>query len=132
MEKDSPAAQTEEDPFSAYRHKVILDQLGTAIRLEHVRFYARDLESNTYGLRADLRKMTQLKKLTFVVLGYHAQLLVNHRKCFQFARRMVLSLAALEASKVREAEEVRHYPQVEVCRLAIRNGGKFTLVELMF
>jgi len=131
MERGSPAAQTEEDPFSAYCHKLILDQLGTAIRLENGRFYARDLESNTYGLRADLRMMTQLK-ITFVVPGYHAQLLMNHRKYFQYARRMVSSLAALEASKVRKAGEVRHFPKVEVGRFAIRNGGKFTLVEPMF
>lgn len=132
MEKDSPAAQTDEDPYSAYCHKLILDQLATVIKLEEVRFYARDLESNTYGMRVDLHMLTQLKKITFVVPGYHAHLLMNRRKYFQYSRRMVSSLAALEACKVRRAEEDLYYQQIEVCRLAIRNGGNFTLVEPMF
>lgn len=69
IEQHSPAAQTEEDLYSAKCHKAILVQLGTVIRLEDVRFYARDLESNTYGLRSDLHLLTQLKKITFCCSG---------------------------------------------------------------
>jgi hypothetical protein len=50
----SPAAQTEDDLYSAKCHKAILVHLGSVMRLEDVRFYARDLESNTYEFRSDL------------------------------------------------------------------------------
>jgi 2EXR family len=124
----SPAAQTEEGPNSAKCHKAILVQLGTAIRLEDVRFYARDLESNTYGLRSDLNLLTQLKKITFVVPDCHARLVENCREYFKCVRRMVSSLAAQEAYRSRKAGVVkRKYP--EVCPLTMRQGGKFTPIE---
>jgi len=121
-------SQTEEDPYSAKCHKAILVQLGTEIRLEDVRFYARDLESNTYGLRSDLCLLPQLKKITLVVPDCHERLVENCTKYFKYSRRMVSSLAAQEAYRSRKAGRVkRRYP--EVCPLAMRQGRKLTLIE---
>jgi hypothetical protein len=128
-EQDNTPAKIEEGPYSASRYRAVLVQLGTAILLEDVRFYARDLASNTYGLRSDLCRLTELKKIIFVVPGYHAHLVRNCRTYFQYACRIVSLLAMQEAYRVGKTGEVnRRYP--EVCRLAMRQGGKFTLIEL--
>jgi hypothetical protein len=105
-EQDNTPAQIEEGPYSALCHRAVLVQLGTAIQLENVRFYARDLASNIYGLRSDLHRLTELKKIIFVVPEYHAHLVRNCRTYFQYSCRIVSLLAMQEAYRVRKTGEV--------------------------
>jgi hypothetical protein len=93
------------------------------IQLKDVRFFAKDLESSTIGLRSDLSSLTQLKKIILVVPEYDEHMVKDCRVYFKYACLMLSSLKAQASCRARKSGVIkRKYPDVYLP--AMRKGGK--------
>lgn len=127
-------------------HRGVLVGLRQALRLDDVRFLARDLEGppdqtgvvyprrRPMSLQIDLRRFTHLTEIILVVREENEDIVKNCRQYYQTSQRILSSLRAQRAWRSRRWKElgrppIDHYDYPSVCKLATLKDGEFTFVE---